>query len=319
MRSARRSGDSRLTGVHDGRLMRGGIPENSHCATQGNSHEFRYELMDDRTLIEQVASVSEPLGARLAERLARLAELEQAFAAAVERAKLDALKEFAYGASHEINNPLANISARAQTLLQDERDPERRRRLAAINAQAFRAHEMIADVMLFARPPRMERRPMDLATLVASLLDELAEAAAAQHTQFIWVPPTESIVTSVDRVHFRVALNALVANSLEALAEGGRIEILVRRGGALMNDNSATPAPSEAVEILISDSGLGIPAHVRPHIFDPFFSGREAGRGLGMGLPKCWRIVREHGGRIDVESVAGRGATFRIMLPTALQ
>ncbi len=275
--------------------------------------------MDDRTLIEQVESVSEPLGARLAERLTRLAELEQTFAAAVERAKLDALKEFAYGASHEINNPLANISARAQTLLQDERDPERRRRLAAINAQAFRAHEMIADVMLFARPPRMERRPMDLATLVASLLDEMAEAAAAQHTQFIWLPPTESIVASVDPVHFRVALKALVANSLEALAEGGRIEILVRRGGDLTKDNSATLPASDAVEILISDSGPGIPAQIRPHIFDPFFSGREAGRGLGMGLPKCWRIVRENGGRIDVESVAGRGSTFRIMLPTALQ
>jgi signal transduction histidine kinase len=274
--------------------------------------------MDDRALIEKVTSVSAPLGALLAERLARLAELEQAFAAAVETAKLDALKEFAYGASHEINNPLANISARAQTLLQDERDPERRRRLAAINAQAFRAHEMIADVMLFARPPRTERRPVDLAALVASLLDEMAETATAQHTQFIWVPPSESIVVAVDSVHLRVAIAALIANSLEALAEGGRIDIMVRRRDAL-KDNIATPASSDTIEILISDSGPGIPDHVRPHIFDPFFSGREAGRGLGMGLPKCWRIVREHGGRIDVESAAARGATFRIVLPAGLQ
>ncbi len=73
----------------------------------------------------------------LAASLARLKALETDFQATLETAKLDALKELAYGASHEINNPLANISARAQTLLQEERDPERRRRLAAINSQAF--------------------------------------------------------------------------------------------------------------------------------------------------------------------------------------
>ena len=79
-----------------------------------------------------------PLG-DLAQKLARLDQLEHEFDRALQQAKLDSLKEFAYGAGHEINNPLANISARAQTLLKDERDPERRRKLAAINAQAFRA------------------------------------------------------------------------------------------------------------------------------------------------------------------------------------
>ncbi len=94
-------------------------------------------------------------------KLARLDELERRFDAAVQHAKLEAMKELAYGAGHEINNPLANIATRAQTLLRDETNPERRRKLAAINAQAFRAHEMIADLMLFARPPQMRpKRPI---------------------------------------------------------------------------------------------------------------------------------------------------------------
>ena len=71
-------------------------------------------------------------------------------------AKLDAMKELAYGASHEINNPLANISGRAQSLLRDEADPKRRKLLLAIDNQAMRAHEMISDLMLFARPPALE-------------------------------------------------------------------------------------------------------------------------------------------------------------------
>ncbi|MEX0818839.1 MAG: histidine kinase dimerization/phospho-acceptor domain-containing protein, partial [Pirellulaceae bacterium] len=87
---------------------------------------------------------------RLVERLIRLKQLETDFDDALVREKLASMRELAYGASHEINNPLANISSRAQTLLDDESDPQRRRKLATINSQAFRAHEMIADMMLFA-------------------------------------------------------------------------------------------------------------------------------------------------------------------------
>ena len=91
-----------------------------------------------------------------ADRLARLARLEADFDRAVESEKLEALVEFAAGAGHEINNPLTVISGRAQLLLRDETDPERRHALALIVAQAMRIHEMIADLMLFARPPRPE-------------------------------------------------------------------------------------------------------------------------------------------------------------------
>src|SRR5216110_4006107 len=84
------------------------------------------------------------------------------FASTVEAAKLQALYNFAYGLSHEINNPLANIATRAQTLLVDEKDADRRRKLATIVQQAFKAHEMIADLMLFARPPTMRPQAVDL-------------------------------------------------------------------------------------------------------------------------------------------------------------
>src|SRR4029078_4961573 len=84
----------------------------------------------------------------------------------LERAKLDAMKELAYGASHEINNPLANIAARAQTLLDDEEHRQGRQKLVAIHRQGMRAHEMISDLMLFARPPKMNPAPVNLAELV---------------------------------------------------------------------------------------------------------------------------------------------------------
>ncbi len=289
-------------------------------------------------LAEKLASLEHLVAElpNLAARLDRLAELETHFSEAVETAKLGALKELAYGASHELNNPLANISARAQTLLQEEKDPERRRRLAAINSQAFRAHEMIADMMLFARPPQLVLQSVNLVELLDDLVRRLAEEALQQNTELVRVGGDAPIEARVDPVHLRAALRALVINSLEALAEGGRIELSVRRGSAARSARSANSgtansgtansgtASSGTIELLVSDNGPGISATVRPHLFDPFYSGREAGRGLGLGLSKCWRIATLHGGRIDVENnTAGEtarravacGATFKISLP----
>ena len=242
----------------------------------------------------------------LADKLRRLRDLEENFAQTLEVEKLESLKELAYGAGHEINNPLANISARAQTLLSDERDPQRRRMLASINAQAFRGHEMIADMMLFARPPRAKPESLDVVELLAKLHDELGEQAAGQQTEIVLHAPQVPIHVVADKTQIAVALRSLCTNALEALVTGGRLEIALVR-----------PVPADgSVRITISDNGPGIPPEVRPHVFDPFYSGREAGRGLGLGLSKCWRIVTMHQGRLDVDSPNGRGAVFTVTLPS---
>jgi signal transduction histidine kinase len=241
----------------------------------------------------------------LAARLRRLRDLEEHFERTLEAEKLESLKELAYGAGHEINNPLANISARAQTLLQDERDPERRRMLASINAQAFRAHEMIADMMLYARPPRPKAEPFDMARLVADLYEELARQSAAQQTQLVLSVPQTPVTVTADKTQIAVALRSLCTNALEALVSGGRVEIVL-----------AAPISDErSVRIRVADNGPGIPPEVRRHLFDPFYSGREAGRGLGLGLSKCWRIITMHDGHVEVASADGRGAVFTVTLP----
>jgi len=247
---------------------------------------------------------------RLAARLARLDLLEANFQRALDEAKLEALKEFAYGAGHEINNPLANISARAQTLLTDETDPERRQKLAAINTQAFRAHEMIADLMLFARPPEIKPERLEMPPFLAELARNWQQQAAEQQTAFELRLPAEPLVAWADPSALAVALRALVNNALEALVHGGEIHLIVRPGRP-----SDGGGAGRDVEILVRDNGPGIGADIRPRLFDPYFSGREAGRGLGFGLPKCWRIVTAHGGRIEVASDVGAGATFSVTLP----
>lgn len=224
-------------------------------------------------------------------------------AAELERAKLEALAEFAAGAGHEINNPLAVISGRAQLLLRDEPDPERRRELGIIRAQALRIHEMIADLMLFARPPLPVRKPCDLAAIVVAAVEGLRPKAELLQVRVVLAGTAEPCSAAVDADQIQVALRAVIDNGLNALPAGGRIEVELRALDDAM------------VEIIVRDDGPGMPAAVREHLFDPFFSGREAGRGLGMGLAKAWRIITNHGGRIDADSSAERGAIFTLRIP----
>jgi signal transduction histidine kinase len=235
-------------------------------------------------------------------RLVRLDELERRFEETLEREKLAAMAEFAAGAGHEINNPLAIIAGRAQLCLRDETDPERRRELALINAQVKRAYEMIADMRLFARPPRPELKTVELASLLDSLVAELAAAGTERQTSLTRSGEKGPLEIEADPVQLQVAVGALVTNAFEALAGGGHVAIDLCRLG-------------DSVGIVVSDDGPGILPEHRPHIFDPFYSSRQAGRGLGLGLSKCWRIVGLHHGRMEVQSEPGQGARFTIVLP----
>lgn len=170
---------------------------------------------------------------------------------------------------------------------------------------------MIADMMLFARPPQPQREACDVASILKTLVEELASQAAGQQTQFELRLPEQSVTLAADPTQLAVAIRSLLVNSLEALVSGGQVRIVL-----------TPPSSSEPwVRIAVCDDGPGIPADIRPKIFDPYFSGREAGRGLGLGLSKCWRIVTLHGGRIDVDGnfenskSAEAGVRFTISLP----
>jgi signal transduction histidine kinase len=236
----------------------------------------------------------------------RTSEWEHNFQQTLDREKLRAMKELAYGASHEINNPLANISSRAQLLLRDETDPERRRSLSTINSQAFRAHEMIADMMLFAKPPALQPEVIEL----GAFLDETINQLAAQLEDTVTLERDLALghwPCSCDPVQLAVAIGAIWSNALEAMGDNGHL----RASARVVTAADGSPW----AEFELADSGPGIRPEVRRHLFDPFYSGREAGRGLGFGLSKAWRIVDLHSGEIHVASDSGQGTSVTIRLP----
>ena len=178
----------------------------------------------------------------------------------LEHEKLESLKELAYGASHEINNPLANIAARAQTLLEDETDSERQRKLTAIHRQAMRAHEMISDLMLFARPPKLNLATCELQAIVRKVVDELREFAEEHGVEIACECETEAIELRADETQMGVAIGAIVKNALEAAGDGRAC------AGCRSSRENRQCAAGRG---LVSDDGPGISeerssAHVRP-------------------------------------------------------
>jgi signal transduction histidine kinase len=304
----------RLTGLHAARDRV--AVHVRHCMgadlpSAGDVHACRW-LGEDRTAVKLLPQV--------AARLRRLAELEARLAQLVEEEKLAALAEFAAGAGHEINNPLAVISGRAQLALRSEGNPERRRELALIHAQALRIHEMIADLMLFARPPLPSFATCQIAEVLQQVGQEVAATAASCGATVEMRPPGDLCIRT-DGVQLCVALRAAVENALQAVPPGGHVEVAaavveVPADGAVSAcPQEGPPGAGRWLKISISDNGPGLAPEVRRHAFDPFYSGRAAGRGLGMGLSKCWRIAQLLGGGIGIASRVGGGTRVTFWLP----
>jgi signal transduction histidine kinase len=224
--------------------------------------------------------------------------------------KLAALAEFAAGAGHEINNPLAVISGQAQYLLKQfsigDEEPSASKietSLRTIIAQAQRIHQMLNEVMQFARPPKPQRQLVDVPQLLRDVAAGLDEAARERGVELVCPPPEVPVTLFADVRQLRTALSCLLRNAIEAAPAGGWAGVRLER-----------PAP-DLVEFVVEDSGSGPAPALRAHLFDPFYSGRPAGRGRGLGLPTAWRLAREQGGDVRFDEHAPGPTRFILSLP----
>jgi signal transduction histidine kinase/HD-like signal output (HDOD) protein len=249
--------------------------------------------------------------ADLVEQSEELAEANRQLRSAQEREleqrNVTSMSEMAAGAAHEINNPLAVISGRAQQLAATEQDAPRREMLGIIVQQAGRASDIILELRQFARPPTPVPQTVDPAAVarqVAAALEPLVKAPNIR----IQVDAAPATPIRVDPDQVGGAIREVVQNAIEACAEGvgGKITIGVQ-----------SLAAEAAVRFIVADDGPGMDPQVRARAFDPFFCGHKAGRHRGLGLPKAYRAVQANGGRMTLESEPGRGTTVRMTFPAA--
>jgi signal transduction histidine kinase len=218
---------------------------------------------------------------------------------------LEALAEFAAGAGHELNNPLAVIVGRAQLLLgRLEEDPDSIRSLRAIITQAQRAARILRDLMYVARTPEPRPRPCQPEEVVRACLRDLQGEAETRGVRVVAESREPSLRVWTDPESLRQLADILTRNALEATPSGGQIQFL--SGGDTRN-----------LRWSVHDSGRGINATEGVHLFNPFYCGRQAGRGLGLGLPRASRIVAQAGGELKWQSIPGVGTTFFVTLPVA--
>lgn len=220
--------------------------------------------------------------------------------------KLASLAEFAAGAGHEINNPLGTILGRSQLLLRKETDPERRRSLTSIGGQALRIRDMISDTMVFARPPVPRKQLVEIGLVLRRVTDRFAEELAAASIR-LDEKHEPSLQALLDPEQFQVVAIELLRNAITAARSSGRIGLRTR--SRLWHGQSW-------LELDLYNNGPALTPSEMRHAFDPFYSGRDAGRGLGFGLTKCWRILTSHGGRIGVHSTPLQ-TVFRCLWPLA--
>ncbi|HVV99989.1 MAG TPA: HAMP domain-containing sensor histidine kinase [Planctomycetaceae bacterium] len=269
----------------------GTLPATEFALTHADHLLGRVVVFGASAEVESVPRLADLSGRFLAQ-----AAREHSVDASLEQAKLAALAEFAAGAGHEINNPLGTISGRVQLLLPGETDPERRRALTTIGGQAYRIRDMIGDLMLFARPPAPQFAAVRLDEVAADVIAKLS-GVAGECECTLTLEASDLVEIRADVVQVAVVISNLVRNALEASPRGGKVVVGISSRGDAAGQGGG--------RLTVIDNGAGLRSTDLVHLFDPFYSGRQAGRGLGFGLSKCWRIVELHGGQISVKSAAG--------------
>jgi signal transduction histidine kinase len=218
------------------------------------------------------------------------------------------IAQLAGGLAHEIRNPLSTLSLNLDLLAEDFQEPEtpRERRAGArierLKHEARRLQDILENFLRFARLQDLRIVPTDLNAVVEELCDFYEPQASTRGVMVRTCFAADLPRVRLDADAFKQAVLNLMLNAENAMPDGGELILTTRRDGG-------------EVVLDVVDTGRGIPEEIAPRIFDPFFSTRKGGTGLG--LPTTRNIILAHGGTIEAQSVPNRGSRFSVRFPAA--
>jgi PAS domain S-box-containing protein len=214
--------------------------------------------------------------------------------------RLAAIGRMSAHVTHEIRNPLSSIGLNAEMLEETARGDEAQMLCRAIIREVDRLTQITEEYLKFARLPRPELRDADVKGLLETIGAFVRRDCEAANVKLEVEAPESLPAIQIDADQIRQAILNLVRNAKESMPEGGSIVLGAR-------------SDAERITVFVRDMGAGIPAEALDRIFDPFYSTKLTGTGLGLAL--CQQIVTEHGGQIGVTSEVGVGSEFRISMP----
>jgi PAS domain S-box-containing protein len=231
--------------------------------------------------------------------------------------KMEAIGRLAGGVAHDFNNLLTVITGNLSLTLTSlpPGDPHREA-LQAVDRAAWRAAELVRQLLGFSRQTVLWLQPTDLNSCVGEVVGVLRRTIDPRVVVEVRTAPDLWAVRADPGQLNQVLLN-LCLNARDAMPAGGRL--LLETANLILDEAAAAASPGarpgEFVRLRVADTGEGIPADVLPRIFDPYFTTKEAGKGTGLGLAMVFGIVQQHRGWIVCTSAPGRGAAFDIYLP----
>lgn len=201
---------------------------------------------------------------------------------------------------HELKTPLMIIGGLSQQLLRISHDAATQKKLEIICEEVARLERLLVDLGDFTKEQRLVLRPYDINDLIADVIGMMTALPSSKRYKFISRPSEGELVIECDPDKLKQVLINIVVNAMEAMEEGGSIEISTHRQPGF-------------VEIKIKDCGIGIRNEDICHIFEPFYTTRKKGTGLGLSI--CYKIIQAHCGNLTAESKYGEGTVFTISLP----
>ena len=245
------------------------------------------------------------LSEQLAGASQRLSDAQQTLVAEMTR---ESVGQIAAGAAHELNNPLAVVSGRAQLMAQKATDSEDRKVWSLIAQQSQRASDIVSELMDFANPPEPVPDEIDPGELLAEAAKVFCDSDHAQAASAKVDIQTGGQVPHIwaDRAQIRKVLGELLSNAATSAGTDPHIRL-----------SAAADEGGSAVVLTVADNGPGMDAETLAHAFTPFYSSHHAGRRRGLGLPRARRYVEKNGGTMWIDSAAATGTTVTFRLPAA--
>jgi PAS domain S-box-containing protein len=237
---------------------------------------------------------------------------KQKLADAIQRAaRLESLGVLAGGIAHDFNNLLTGIFGYVELARSVSQEQETLEYLGATTAAMNRARSLTLQLLTFAKGGA----PVQRGTALAPFLQESVKfALSGSNVACKFALPDDLWACNIDKHQIAQVIDNVVINAQQAMPNGGNIRVAARNVAAAALD-SPSLAAGDYVKISIGDEGIGIPRDVLPRIFDPFYTTKTKGHGLGLAT--SYSIVHRHGGCIEAESEPGRGSVFHIYLPVA--
>ncbi|HEY2147735.1 MAG TPA: ATP-binding protein, partial [Pirellulales bacterium] len=229
--------------------------------------------------------------------------------------QLAALGQLAAGLAHELHNPLMSMKILVQSARAEGAAPLDRHDQRVLDEEISRLQELLQSFLTFAKPAKLERRDVDLRPIVLQTVNVVAARAARRRVSIQTTTPEFPVPLSADEAQLRQVTLNLLLNALDSVPDKGTVTIEVGAGKRASFSDEGRLNPVPGVFLSVADDGHGLPSGDSERIFEPFFSTKETG--LGLGLAICRRIVESHGGWIEAANRPEGGAQFLVFLPAS--